>query len=265
MSTEIRILVCMNDRKERESIVNLLEGTGFDNVFTASGCEEAEKNLRAARCNLVICDAELDGGGGMRLIYAENQRASMNSIRPAMFIYIGGIGSERLLREVCSLDNARYIIRPYEIRALCEVIFQTAAELKKSLKAELREQGASIGQPEDESLEAQISRILHNIGIPAHIKGYAYLRAAITMTVEDPDMINFVTKALYPSVAKKFGTTTSRVERAIRHAIEVAWDRGDVETLNSYFGYTISRQRGKPTNSEFIAMIADKLRLGVIK
>jgi two-component system response regulator (stage 0 sporulation protein A) len=110
-------------------------------------------------------------------------------------------------------------------------------------------------------LESQVTKIIHQIGVPAHIKGYQYLRAAILMTIENSNIINSVTKVLYPSVAKKFDTTTSRVERAIRHAIEVAWDRGDVDTLNSYFGYTIQNARGKPTNSEFIAMIADNLRL----
>ncbi|MBR5514579.1 MAG: sporulation transcription factor Spo0A, partial [Clostridia bacterium] len=99
------------------------------------------------------------------------------------------------------------------------------------------------------------------IGVPAHIKGYQYLRTAIMMTIDDNDIINSVTKILYPSVAKKYSTTSSRVERAIRHAIEVAWDRGDIDTLNSYFGYTIHNSRGKPTNSEFIAMIADNIRL----
>jgi two-component system response regulator (stage 0 sporulation protein A) len=106
-----------------------------------------------------------------------------------------------------------------------------------------------------------VTKIIHQIGVPAHIKGYQYLRTAILMTVQDSDIINSVTKVLYPCVAKKYATTTSRVERAIRHAIEVAWDRGDVDTLNSYFGYTIQNNRGKPTNSEFIAMIADNLRL----
>ena len=110
-------------------------------------------------------------------------------------------------------------------------------------------------------MEAQVTKIIHQIGVPAHIKGYQYLRTAILMTIEDNDIINSVTKVLYPTVAKKYGTTTSRVERAIRHAIEVAWDRGDIDTLNSYFGYTIQNSRGKPTNSEFIAMIADNLRL----
>lgn len=110
-------------------------------------------------------------------------------------------------------------------------------------------------------IEAQVTKIIHQIGVPAHIKGYQYLRSAILMAVQDNEVINSVTKVLYPTVAKKYSTTTSRVERAIRHAIEVAWDRGDIDTLNSYFGYTIQNSRGKPTNSEFIAMIADNLRL----
>ena len=106
-----------------------------------------------------------------------------------------------------------------------------------------------------------MTSIIHQIGVPAHIKGYQYLRTAILMTIENNDLINAVTKILYPNVAKKYGTTSSRVERAIRHAIEVAWDRGDIETLNAFFGYTIQNDRGKPTNSEFIAMIADNVRL----
>ena len=109
--------------------------------------------------------------------------------------------------------------------------------------------------------EVTVTEILHQIGVPAHIKGYQFLRDAILLTAADPDYINAVTKRLYPQIAKQNGTTASRVERAIRHAIEVAWDRGDVEVLNSYFGYTIHNLRGKPTNSEFIAMIADKMRL----
>jgi len=106
-----------------------------------------------------------------------------------------------------------------------------------------------------------VTEIIHQIGVPAHIKGYGYLRQSILLAIDDPEMINHITKLLYPTVAKLNATTSSRVERAIRHAIEVAWDRGDVDILNSYFGYTIHNSRGKPTNSEFIAMIADKLRM----
>lgn len=120
-----------------------------------------------------------------------------------------------------------------------------------------------VGEAPD--LEVMITEIIHQIGVPAHIKGYHYLRNAIMMSVEDPEMINAVTKRLYPSIAKRFKTTSSRVERAIRHAIEVAWDRGDVDTLNSYFGYTIHSLRGKPTNSEFVAMISDRVRLTLKK
>ncbi|MBO5649795.1 MAG: sporulation transcription factor Spo0A [Clostridia bacterium] len=117
------------------------------------------------------------------------------------------------------------------------------------------------GDEDGHELEAQVTKIIHRIGVPAHIKGYQYLRTAILMATEDPDIINYVTKMLYPTVAKQYKTTSSRVERAIRHAIEVAWDRGDVDVLNEYFGYTIQNNRGKPTNSEFIAMISDRLRL----
>ena len=124
--------------------------------------------------------------------------------------------------------------------------------------------GFEIAPPqnrEDANLEAVVTDIIHEIGVPAHIKGYQYLREAIILTINDMEMINAVTKVLYPEVAKKFGTTPSRVERAIRHAIEVAWDRGDIEVLQKYFGYTVSNIKGKPTNSEFIAMIADSLTL----
>ena len=253
MDTSIRILVYIGDKSERESIVRLLEGTGFSYVIEASRRDEAENSLRSLHCSIVICDAALDGGEAMQLIYAENKRAEAAHTHPASFIYLGDSHNENILREVCRLGNALCLIRPYDTTKLCDAVFSFASEAKMSQR-----------KPSEETLEAQISRILHTIGIPAHIKGYAYLRSAIIMTVEDPDIINYVTKSLYPSVAKSHHTTTSRVERAIRHANEIAWARGDVATLNSFFGYTISRQRGKPTNSEFIAMIADKLRMGVI-
>ena len=137
----------------------------------------------------------------------------------------------------------------------------TESMLKNRNSKTEKELATTQSKDDAPDIEAQVTRIIHQIGVPAHIKGYQYLRTAILLTVKDSDIINSVTKVLYPSVAKKYQTTTSRVERAIRHAIEVAWDRGDVDTLNSYFGYTIQNNRGKPTNSEFIAMIADNLRL----
>ena len=152
---------------------------------------------------------------------------------------------------VCAQMNVRYVMRkPIEIDVLMERLQQSR-------------QAASMPAAEDSelALEIKVTEVIHQIGVPAHIKGYQYLRDAIMMAVHDMEAVGAITKILYPSIAKKYHTTSSRVERAIRHAIEVAWDRGDLETLQSYFGYTVSGIKGKPTNSEFISMIADRLRL----
>ena len=145
---------------------------------------------------------------------------------------------------------AFYFVKPFDENVLVNRVLKAAGAGERRLHASVVD-----------SDELTVTEILHQIGVPAHIKGYQFLRDAILLTMNDPEYINAVTKRLYPEIAKKNGTTASRVERAIRHAIEVAWDRGDVDTLNSYFGYTIHNLRGKPTNSEFIAMIADKMRL----
>ena len=163
-----------------------------------------------------------------------------------MFVVVSGYTNSVLEREVMSAGASYFALMPMDIPETARRMLQI-----------LNHQDASPRVP----LEVKIPEILHQIGVPAHIKGYHYLRDSIRMAVEDPGIINAVTKQLYPGVARAYSTTSSRVERAIRHAIEVAWDRGDVDVLNSYFGYTIHNTRGKPTNSEFIAMISDKLRL----
>lgn len=154
-----------------------------------------------------------------------------------------------------NLGAAYFLQKPCDIVALASRIRSVAGVSKTTSP-----QSDKVYKYEP-SLESVVTEIIHEIGIPAHIKGYQYLREAIILTINDMEIINAVTKALYPAVAKKFGTTPSRVERAIRHAIEVAWDRGDVEVLQKFFGYTVSNIKGKPTNSEFIAMIADRLSL----
>jgi two-component system response regulator (stage 0 sporulation protein A) len=169
------------------------------------------------------------------------------------------VANQTMISEAIAAGADSFLMKPFDMGSLCE-------HLRRLLEARssTRNQAQSPAAPVDSStpdIETQVTKIIHQIGVPAHIKGYQYLRTAILLTIQDSDIINSVTKVLYPSVAKKYQTTTSRVERAIRHAIEVAWDRGDVDTLNSYFGYTIQNNRGKPTNSEFIAMIADNLRL----
>ena len=178
------------------------------------------------------------------------------------FIVISNFGRPTLEREVMSAGASYFMVKPVNYSDIIEKILQITYRAKPGANS----LNQSAPQPPihisgASNLEMKITEVLHRIGVPAHIKGYHYLRSSIMMSVENPDIINSVTKQLYPSVAKSFETTPSRVERAIRHAIEVAWDRGDVDVLSSYFGYTIQNSRGKPTNSEFIAMISDKLRL----
>ena len=170
---------------------------------------------------------------------------------------MSGFDNPTLEREALLAGADYYFLKPFDADEMAERILLLC---KKSRMPEPVHRPAAA-PTSGGSLEIQVTEIIHQIGVPAHIKGYQYLRDAILMAIEDDDIINAVTKRLYPAVAKKHGTTSSRVERAIRHAIEVAWDRGDVDVLNSSFGYTIHNGRGKPTNSEFIAMISDKFRL----
>ena len=165
------------------------------------------------------------------------------------FFVTGAFQSEEIEQELLDSGFSFFFVKPFDESVLVNRVLRAAGT------------PARPQQTSQDSDELTVTEILHQIGVPAHIKGYQFLRDAILLTMEDHNYINAVTKRLYPEIAKRNGTTASRVERAIRHAIEVAWDRGDVDTLNSYFGYTIHNLRGKPTNSEFIAMIADKMRL----
>lgn len=172
-----------------------------------------------------------------------------------LVLLISAMDNAEFEEQMISAGADYYFIKPVTPQSVAKRI-----ERLSSWKTEKQKRTAEIS---DNDIEVVISDIMRQIGVPAHIKGYQYLRTAIKLSVEDSDMLGSVTKLLYPTVAKIFNTTSSRVERAIRHAIEVAWDRGDVDVLSSYFGYTIQSQRGKPTNSEFIAMISDKLKLSL--
>lgn len=173
-----------------------------------------------------------------------------------MVMAMSAFDNDRLEKELIEAGVDYYFLKPFDINTIAERIIQLSGWKNEKSPLVVRDNVVT-----DTQLELMITDIIHQIGVPAHIKGYHYLREAIILSIKNSEIINSVTKLLYPTVAKKHGTTASRVERAIRHAIEVAWDRGDIDVLNSYFGYTIQNERGKPTNSEFIAMISDKLRL----
>ncbi len=255
MNTETGILICTEREDEQRGLRVLLRSIGFDRVTATGNASDAEDALRSGKIGVMVVDTGFDGMG-LRFAREERRRAMMSQAELPGLIIVSDTGDAV---DAAGLpDDAAVIVRPYAQAELVKLIFEAVNRV-----GERQETGS--GARQNEELEVSISGVLHSVGIPAHIKGYTYLRRAIGMTVREPDVINFVTKTLYPTVALEYDTTPTRVERAIRHAIEVAWDRGDVDVLDSYFGYTISRQRGKPTNSEFIAMIADKIRLGVIR
>ncbi len=222
---------------------------------TAGDGQEALALVQSLRPDILLTDLVLARLDGLGLLAALAERESA----PAAIV-LSGFFNDRVVTACSELGVYYFMPKPCDIPNLLTHIRQVAAE--RGRESASASQGVAIApMPKEPSLEAVVTDIIHEIGVPAHIKGYQYLREAIILTVNDMDAINAVTKVLYPAVAKKFGTTPSRVERAIRHAIEVAWDRGDLETLQKFFGYTVSNIKGKPTNSEFIAMIADSLTL----
>lgn len=253
MEYNTKILIADENAGERQILREALNRAGWRFIDEAANGEEALQKLRRSRYDAVLLDmmlTRLDGIGVLRGYKAEGKGE-----KPPVFLIVSPIANQTMISEAVAAGADLCLMKPFDTGSLCE-------HLRRLLESRGTE-GHAAPQKTDAipDIETQVTKIIHQIGVPAHIKGYQYLRTAILLTIQDSDIINSVTKVLYPSVAKKYQTTTSRVERAIRHAIEVAWDRGDVDTLNSYFGYTIQNNRGKPTNSEFIAMIADNLRL----
>ena len=246
--------------KQEQVTVLLVEGSG-------DYCKQCAAALKAKGIDTII--APRDGLAVTRLI-AEQQPAVvlmdvfmpqldgigvMNAVRKMKlesfpkFLLTSTFTSAGLEADIREAGADYFFLMPFDPEVMADRIIRQAG---------LETTTVPLQAPD---LELLVTEIIHQIGVPAHIKGYHYVRESIILAVQSPEIINSVTKLLYPTVAKRFDTTPSRVERAIRHAIEVAWDRGDVDTLNSYFGYTIHNGRGKPTNSEFVAMISDKLRL----
>ena len=242
---ENRIKVVLADANEnfRTMLQQTIENTGeFDVVGSAGDGAEAWKMIERERPQLVITDVilpELDG-------FALLDRMAKLPARPKT-ILVSAFYREQMVMQAMEQGAAYFMAKPCEAGSLLERMRQAVRN----------------GETEEESpvaLERLVTSIIHEVGVPAHIKGYQYVREAIILAVQDMDVINAVTKVLYPEVARRYNTTPSRVERAVRHAIETAWDRGDLETLQRYFGYTVSNTKGKPTNLEFIAMIADRIK-----
>lgn len=249
MKEMIRVLIADDSAAFGKACQKELKSGGFDCVLTQKDGNRVISLLDTQHFDVVVMDVFMSGADAMEVLEHMEPMAE----KPLVLLLSSMDTPE--FEEQMIRAGADYMlikpVRPQSVAHRISRLSQWKAKSKNPRSADV--QGAD--------LDLIISDIMHQIGVPAHIKGYQYLRSAIKLSVEDSEMMSSVTKLLYPTVAKMHGTTASRVERAIRHAIEVAWDRGDVDVLSSYFGYTIQSQRGKPTNSEFIAMIADKLKL----
>lgn len=238
------VLLADSGEESRLLLRQLVESTGEFTVVGATGDGlEALKLCDELRPDLVLSEVALPNLDGLGLLKALQERQ-----RRPQVIMVSAFCSERTMAEAVQRGAFYFMAKPVHHQSLLEQMRLALSE-------------GEAAEDHSVALEKSVTAIIHEIGVPAHIKGYQYLREAIIIAVGDMEVINAVTKVLYPEVAKRFATTPSRVERAIRHAIEVAWDRGDLETLQKYFGYTVNSAKGKPTNSEFIAMIADRLSL----
>ncbi|MDF2881045.1 MAG: sporulation transcriptional activator Spo0A [Clostridiaceae bacterium] len=261
--TKIRVVIA-DDNKEFCNILNDYLLSQRDIVVTGIAKDglEALKLIEEKKPDLVVLDIIMPHLDGLGVL----ERLNTMSIDPMpRVIVLSAVGQDKITQRAISLGADYYVVKPFDMDVFTKRIRQmfnntiSNSDSKKTISI-VDTSEIKINRPESNDLEGEITNIIHEIGVPAHIKGYMYLREAITMVVNDMELLSAVTKELYPSIAKKYNTTASRVERAIRHA-EVAWSRGQVDTINKLFGYTIHNDKGKPTNSEFIAMVADKLRL----
>ena len=256
METKIRVLIADPSEDMQLLMTDLLSREGdMETVGVSSDGTDALEKIETLHPDVVLLELvqpRLDGLGVLRKL-AEGEAPPV--------VVLTGFYNAHVISECANLGASYFMLKPCDTAELLQRIRQCARSAKTRPAPGRAAQPVPAVRPADHSLESVVTEIIHEIGVPAHIKGYQYLREAIILTINDMDAINAVTKVLYPEVARKFSTTPSRVERAIRHAIEVAWDRGDVETLQKFFGYTVSGIKGKPTNSEFIAMIADNLSL----
>ncbi len=253
MQSPKKVLIAEDNGEFLKNAVSSFRTYGFECVSVPRDGAQVLKALEASSPDIFVTEAFLSHFDALAVL---KMMPTLKLKKRPITVVLSGVENGVFEQQLLSSGADYYFIKPVEVSFMTERIAGLSGIPAKENGSIVKLNGKN-----DTDLEIVVSDIMHELGVPAHIKGYQYLREAIILTVNSPDMMSSVTKVLYPTVAKSFGTTPSRVERAIRHAIEVAWDRGDIDVLSSYFGYTIQNSRGKPTNSEFIAMISDKLRL----
>lgn len=255
-----RSVLILDDNSDfRKMAADMLSMKGFSVIACTADPNEALKLIENFTPNVVLFDIVLSKIDGIAFLKAAIGNDPNNHTK---FIAVSSIASDSIIKEVMQMGASYYMMKPLDFDILAERIWQVCDDTRRREPAPVKAEPQKSPIPNMfDDLESQVTSIILEVGIPAHVKGYHYVRAAIILAVKSPESINAVTKIIYPTIAKQYGTSSSRVERAIRHAIEVAWDRGNVDTLTAIFGYSVNSNRGKPTNSEFIAMIADRIRI----
>ena len=250
MENRLRVLIADGSEEFCGALADTLQNIEeFEIVAIAHDGEEAIRLARQTQPDVLVMDLMLQKLDGISVL---KQAAQLD--QPPAALVTSSYITDYAAAAAAGLGAKYFMLKPCDAHAVADRLAEIQAHSREPRPAQPKKPGAP-------DIETMVTGIIHEIGVPAHIKGYQYLREAIMIAVQDMDVINAITKVLYPQVAKTFSTTPSRVERAIRHAIEVAWDRGDLDTLQRFFGYTVSNTKGKPTNSEFIALIADRLQL----
>ncbi|WP_027417557.1 sporulation transcription factor Spo0A [Aneurinibacillus terranovensis] len=251
---KIRVMLADDNREFTELLREYLnEQDDIEVMGVAYNGNDVLKLLEDTVPDVLILDIIMPHLDGLAVL--EHIRGMELPVMPKI-IMLTAFGQEEITKKAVELGASYYILKPFDMEVLTNRLRQVAGSILP-----VRNLRTPSLPPKGKNLDQNITNIIHEIGVPAHIKGYLYLREAITMVYNDIELLGSITKILYPEIAKKFNTTASRVERAIRHAIEVAWSRGNMDSISVLFGYTVSNSKAKPTNSEFIAMVADKLRL----
>ncbi|MED2832192.1 sporulation transcription factor Spo0A [Bacillus thuringiensis] len=257
-----KIKVCLVD--DNKELVSMLESyvaaqDDMEVIGIAYNGQECLNLLTDKQPDVLVLDIIMPHLDGVAVL--EKMR-HIERLRQPSVIMLTAFGQEDVTKKAVDLGASYFILKPFDMENLTSHIRQVSGKANAMIKRPLPSfRSATTVDGKPKNLDASITSIIHEIGVPAHIKGYMYLREAISMVYNDIELLGSITKVLYPDIAKKYNTTASRVERAIRHAIEVAWSRGNIDSISSLFGYTVSMSKAKPTNSEFIAMVADKLRL----
>ncbi|MEE0807800.1 MAG: sporulation transcription factor Spo0A [Acutalibacteraceae bacterium] len=253
MEKELKVIIADDSTELGQTCAKILKGYGMDVILCEKDGKQVLEFTKRYKPDIIVADVFMPN---LDILGVLDELSNIDENDRPIVMAMSSSDNERLERETLKAGAGYYLLKPFDMNTMAERIIKLSGWRNSNSPIVVKDNVVT-----DTDLQLLITEIIHQIGVPAHIKGYHYLREAIMLSVKNSEVINSVTKLLYPTVAKKHDTTSSRVERAIRHAIEVAWDRGDLDVLNSYFGYTIQNDRGKPTNSEFIAMISDKLRL----